>query len=50
MGAFIHSSIALAIRIAEKEYDKKRTEAAAQLLHAMRVAQAAVEHYEEKTK
>lgn len=42
----IHAALALAIRLAEKEYDKERTYEAAQLVTSMRQAAGAAEVYE----
>jgi len=50
MDTAIFAALSLAIRLAEKEYADKRTEAAAQLVYAMRCAAADAELYEEKTK
>lgn len=44
----IHALLARAIRIAEREYDVKRTAAASNLVTLLRQALGAVEVYEEK--
>lgn len=46
MDAAIHAALALAIRLAEKEYDEQRTYEAAQLVTAMRRAAGDAEVYE----
>jgi hypothetical protein len=46
--AALHDALALAVRLAEKEYDQFRTQAAALLVYEMRRALGAVEVYEER--